>query len=85
MTVSCVYLNINQLDATKFYNEFISCLYMFPALCAHCQEAKIVLYSIWYHHAYRWPSGAQIERGLHSSLNLCTRRPPIRVMIPEVV
>ena len=25
------YLNINQLDALNFYNEFISCLYMFQA------------------------------------------------------
>jgi len=39
------------------------------------QEAKIVLYSIWYHHTYRWPSRAQVERG----------RPPIGVMIPETV
>jgi len=31
---------------------------------AHRQEAKIVLYSLWYHHTYRWPSGAQVERGL---------------------
>ena len=29
----------------------------------------------------RWPSGAQVERGL----NLCTGRPPIGVMIPEAV
>ena len=29
--------------------------------CAHRQEVKIVLYSIWYHHTYRWPSGAQVE------------------------
>ena len=34
------------------------------------QEAKSVLYNLWYHHTYRWPSGAQIERGLQSSLNL---------------
>jgi len=37
-----------------FYNMFITCLYMFRALCAHHQvvkEVKIVLYSIWYHHA----------------------------------
>jgi len=47
-----------------FYNKFIVCLYMFPALCVHHQEDKIVLYSIWYHHTYRWPSGAQVERGL---------------------
>ena len=46
---------------------------------AHRQEVKIVLYSLWYHHTYRWPSGAQ------SSLNLCTGRPPISVMIPEAV
>ena len=36
---------------------------MFRALCAHRQEAKIVLYSLWYHHTYRWPSRAQVERG----------------------
>ena len=37
---------------------------MFRAPCAHHQEVKIVLYSIWYHHTYRWSSGAQVERGL---------------------
>jgi len=42
-----------------FYNNFIIILYMFRALCAHHQEVKIVLYSIWYHHTCRWPSGAQ--------------------------
>jgi len=26
---------------------------MFQALCAHHQEVKIVLYSIWYHHTCR--------------------------------
>ena len=31
---------------------------------ACCQEAKIVLYSHWYHHTCRWLSGAQVERGL---------------------
>ena len=46
-----------------FYNKFIICLYMFRALCAHHQAVKIVLYSIWYHHTCRWPSGAQVERG----------------------
>jgi len=45
-----------------FYNKFIICLYMFRALCDHHQEAKIVLYSIYYHHTCRWPSGAQVER-----------------------
>ena len=32
-----------------FHNKFIICLYMSRALCAHHQEVKIVLYSIWYH------------------------------------
>ena len=31
---------------------------------AHRQEAKIVLYSLWYHHTYRWTSGARVERVL---------------------
>jgi len=40
---------INQLDAQNlFYNNFISCLYMFRAPCAHRQEVKIVLHSLWY-------------------------------------
>jgi len=47
-----------------FYNKFITCLYMFRALCAHHQEVKIVLYSIWYHHTCRWSSREQVERGL---------------------
>ena len=47
-----------------FYNKLIICLYMFRALCAHHQEVRIVLYSIWYHHTCRWSSGAQVERGL---------------------
>jgi len=49
-----------------FYNKFVTCLYMFQAPCAHCQEVKIVLYSIWYHHTYRWSPRA----------HLCTGRPP---------
>jgi len=27
--------------------------------CAHHQEVKIALHSIWYHHTYRWPSRAR--------------------------
>jgi len=38
----------NQLDAQNlFYSKFISCLYMFRAPCAHRQEVKIVVYSVW--------------------------------------
>ena len=33
---------------------------MFRAPCAHHQEVKIVLYSIWCHHTCRWPSRAPV-------------------------
>ena len=80
--LSIFILAIKQLDAQNlFYNKFISCLYIFRAPCAHRQEVKIVLYSVWYHYTYRWLSHAQVE----SSLNLCSGRPPIGVMIPEAV
>ena len=48
---------------------------MFLALCAHYQEVKLVLYSIWCHHTCVWPSGAPVERG----------RPPKGVAIPHAV
>ena len=38
-------------------------------ICAHHQEVKIVLYSIWYRHACRWTSGAQVERGMEPVLS----------------
>jgi len=38
--------------------------------CAHRQEIKIILYSLWYHHTYRWPSRAQVERGNIKILNI---------------
>ena len=52
--LSIFILVINQIDAQNlFHNKFISCLYMFRAPCAHRQEVRIVLYSLWYHHTYR--------------------------------
>ena len=30
--------------------------------CAHHQEVKIALHSLWYRHTYRWPSRVQVER-----------------------
>jgi len=67
-----------------FYNKFTMRLYMFLALCAHHQEVKILLYSIWYHHTCRWPSGAQVGSN-QSALNLHMGRPPTGVMIPDAV
>ena len=36
---------------------------MFQALCAHHQEVKIVLYSVWYHHTEtsRWSKITKIQ------------------------
>ena len=56
-----------------FYNKFISCLYMFRAPCVHRQEVKIVLYSLWYHHTYRWPSGARDGTAMYVSPNIKLR------------
>jgi len=44
-----------------FYNKFIICLYMFRALFTHHQEAKTVLYSVWYRHTCRCPFRAQLS------------------------
>jgi len=63
---------INLMRKILFYNKFIMFLYMFRALCAHRQEVKIVLYSIWYHH------------NLQVAVR-CTGRPPTGVMIPDAV
>ena len=60
-----LFININQLDALNFYNTFISSLYMFRAHVLIVRRAKIVLYSLWYHHtetsewSYRWLSRAR--------------------------
>jgi len=61
-----------------FYNKFIIRLYMFRALCAHYQEIKTALYSIWHHLV----GGRPVHQ---SSLNLCTGRPSTGVMIPDAV
>ena len=64
----------------NFYNKFIMHLYMFQAPCAHHQEVKTVLYSIWYHHTV---GGCPMHR--LRGLNLCTGQPPTGVMIPDAV
>jgi len=46
---------------------------MFRALFAHHQEVKILLYSIWCHHNCRWPSGAQVGRGLLMMSTQCSK------------
>ena len=51
------------MHKSLFYNKFIIRLYMFRALCAHHQEVKIVLYSIWYRHteASEWSKSTKIQ------------------------
>ena len=71
-----IYLNIDQLDVlNKFYNEFISCLYMFRAHVLIVRRSKL----------YYTVSGIITSIGGRPVHNLCTGRPPIGVMIPEVV
>ena len=62
MHLSIFISEINQLDAQNFDLQYV---YFMPlhvsSACVHHQEVKIVLYSLWYLHNYKWPSGAQIE------------------------
>jgi len=46
-----------------FYIKFITSLYMFRAPCAHHQEVKIALHSLWYHHTETsdWPKITKIQ------------------------
>ena len=53
----------NLIHKICFTISFISCLHV-SGTCAHHQEVKIALHSLWYH-TYRWPSRAQVER-VHS-------------------
>jgi len=45
---------INQLDAQNlFHNNFYFMPVHVSSTCAHHQEVKIALHSLWYHHTYR--------------------------------
>ena len=68
-TTDVVILVINQLDAQNFVLQVYFITLHVLSTCAHRQEVKIVLYSLWYHHTCRWPS----------------RAPDGRVMIPDAV
>jgi hypothetical protein len=58
-------LILTKLDALNF----IMSLFHASTCFEHtCQETKIVLYSLWYHHTYRWPSRAQVE--MHGQQNI---------------
>jgi len=82
---------INQLDAQNFFlfhNEFISCVCIFRAPCAHHQEVKSTLHSLWYHHTYRWPSRAQSQTDAtpnftFSLLQMCSNKLPLATSTPS--
>ena len=59
--LSIFILVINQLDAQNVC--FTISLFHASTCFEHheliVRRSKIVLYSLWYHHTYRWPSGAR--------------------------
>jgi len=60
---SCISV-FNQLDAQNlFHNKFYFMPLHVLSTCANHQEVKIALHSLWYHHTYRWPFRAWVERG----------------------
>jgi hypothetical protein len=59
----CLYLNINQLDALNFIMSSFHDSTCFEHN-AHRREAKIVLYSLWYHHTYITPIGVMIPEAV---------------------
>jgi len=45
----------DQIDAQNlFHNKFYFVPLHVSSTCAHHQEIKIALHSLWYHHTYRW-------------------------------
>jgi len=57
----------NQLDAQNlFHSKFYFMSLRVSSTCAHHQEVKIALHSLWYHQTYWWPSRSQVERVLRS-------------------
>jgi len=68
MTVHLSISVFNQLDAQNlFHKKFYFIPLHVSSTCAHHQEVKIALHSLWYHHTYRWPFTARVEIGLQSS------------------
>jgi len=53
------------IDAQNLFHKFYFTPLHVSNTRVHHQEVKIALRNLWYHHTYRWPSGAQLERVLH--------------------
>jgi len=56
LTVHLKFISVfNQLDAQNlFHNKFYFMPLRVSSTCAHHQEVKIALHSLWYHHTYRF-------------------------------
>ena len=52
----------NLMHKILFHNKFYFTPLHVLSTCAHHQEVKIALHSLWYHHTYRWLTRAQVER-----------------------
>ena len=50
-------------DQNLLHNKFYFMPLHVSSTCDH-QEVKIALHCLWYRHNYRWPSRAQVERGI---------------------
>ena len=60
MHLSIFILVFNQFGAKNlFHNKFYFMPLHVSSTCAHHQEVKITLLSLWYHHTYRWTSRAR--------------------------
>ena len=52
----------NQLDAQNlFHSKFYFMPLHVSSTCAHHQEVRIALHSLWYHYTYRWPYRPRVE------------------------
>ena len=71
--INTIYLSeylTNWMQKNLFHSKFYFMPLHVSSTCAHHQEVKIALHSIWYHHTYGWPSRARVERGLLSQLRI---------------
>jgi len=64
MTFNSAFKGLNKLMHKRFVLKYVYFMPLYvSSTCAHHQEVKISLRSLWYHQTYRWPSRAQVERG----------------------
>jgi len=72
----------NQLDAQNlFHSKFYFMPVHVSSTCAHHQEVKIALHSLWYHHTYRCleEHSGSVYTGHHDG---CSRSRPIHLCLP---